>query len=80
MEITRIKPIKYRVGKYVLNELELRQLCIEVVQGLKPAGIKVTNLSTKETGFIKSNGGFTSKVIHNKSAELQIKLLKLNNN
>lgn len=41
MEITRIKVPKFRVGRYVLNEYELRQLMLDVALGVKPAGIEV---------------------------------------
>lgn len=41
MQVTRIKAPKYKVGRYTLNEYELRTLQYEVAQGLKPHGIKV---------------------------------------
>ena len=39
--ITRIKAPKFRIGRNVLNEYELRCLMVEVAKGLKPSGIKV---------------------------------------
>ena len=39
--IKRIKPPKYRVGRRVLNEYELRNLMAEVAEGRLPSGIKV---------------------------------------
>jgi hypothetical protein len=36
--ITRIKPPKYKVGRYTLNEYELRQLMLEVAKKEKPFG------------------------------------------
>jgi hypothetical protein len=33
MLITRIKTPKFKVGRYTLNEYELRQLQLEVAQG-----------------------------------------------
>lgn len=36
--ITRIKPPKYKLGRYSLNEYELRQLMLEVAKGEKQAG------------------------------------------
>ena len=39
MKITRIKAPKFKVGRFVLNEYELRQLQYEVAQGLKPQRI-----------------------------------------
>lgn len=44
MDITRIKAPKFRVGRHVLNELELRQLQLEVAKGIKPAGIVVVDI------------------------------------
>ena len=40
-KFTRIKAPKYRIGRYVLNEYELRCLQVEVARGLKQPGIKV---------------------------------------
>ena len=42
MIITRVKAPKFKVGRYVLNEYELRTLMLEVAEGKKPAGIIVT--------------------------------------
>lgn len=39
--VTRIKPPKYKVGRYSLNEYELRQLMLEVAKKEKPFGQKV---------------------------------------
>lgn len=39
MKISRIVPPKYRVGRNVLNEYELRQLLLEIAKGDKPSGI-----------------------------------------
>ena len=41
MKITRVKAPKFRVGRYVLNEYELRTLMVEVAKGEKPGNIKV---------------------------------------
>ena len=41
MTITKVKAPKYRVGRYVLNEYELRTLMLEVAQGKQPSDIKV---------------------------------------
>ena len=44
LTFTRIKPPKYRIGRYILNEYELRKVMLEVAQGLKPAWIKVKDI------------------------------------
>lgn len=36
--ITRVKPPKYKVGRYSLNEYELRTLMLEVAKKEKPSG------------------------------------------
>ena len=50
--ITRIKPPKFKVGRNVLNEYELRLLMVEVARGLKPAGIKVKEGNIESTILI----------------------------
>lgn len=39
--ITRIKPPKYKFGRYSLNEYELRQLMLEVAKKDKPHGLTI---------------------------------------
>lgn len=58
MEITRIKEPKFKVGRYVLNECELRQLQLEVSQGLKPVGIVVKDLTNGKSSTIGESGKF----------------------
>ena len=41
MSFTRIKAPKFRVGRNVLNEYELRVLMAEVAEGKRGSGIKV---------------------------------------
>jgi hypothetical protein len=41
MEITRISSPKFKVGRYTLNEYEVRNLMLEVAQGIKPSGIVI---------------------------------------
>lgn len=52
--ITRIKPPKYKVGRYSLNEYELRQLMLEVAMGKKPIGIEVKD-QTGTIAFIQKD-------------------------
>jgi hypothetical protein len=51
----RIKPPKYRVGKYMLNEYELRRLMAQVADGKYPHGIRVTD-ANKVTATINPDG------------------------
>jgi hypothetical protein len=55
MNIKRIKAPAYKVGRCVLNEYELRNLCVEVAKGEKPKGIKVTDKQGC-IAYIKANG------------------------
>jgi len=58
IEIKRIKAPKFRVGKYVLNEYELRQLMLDVAMDEKPAGIKVKD-ENGLVGIIRWDGKLT---------------------
>lgn len=58
MEITRVKAPKFRVGRYVLNEYELRTLMLEVARGEKPANIKV-KCSDGNVSIIREDGILT---------------------
>jgi hypothetical protein len=55
MKPTRIKSPTYKVGRYTLTEYELRNLCVEVGSGLKPAGIRVTDIKGN-VAYIKERG------------------------
>jgi hypothetical protein len=61
MEITRIKAPKFRVGRYVLNEYEFRNLQLEVALGVKPAGIKVTDAQGNRA-VIEENGCLSDSI------------------
>ena len=56
--ITRIKAPKFRVGRCILNEYELRQLQLEVAKGLKPSGIVVKSCQNGVTCIMLENGMF----------------------
>ena len=47
--VTRIKPPKFRVGRYVLNEYELRCLLVEITEGKHQEliGKKVTEITNE---------------------------------
>ena len=53
---TRIKPPKFKVGNYVLNEYELRQLQLEVAQGKRKGNIIVKE--DDNSHLIKPDGTF----------------------
>jgi hypothetical protein len=69
MNITRIAAPKFKVGRYTLNEYELRQLMLEVCRGERPAGIKVTQIRvplsngyTTATAMIERNGRLSANL------------------
>jgi hypothetical protein len=55
MEITRFKAPTFKVGRYTLNEYELRILQIEVALAEKPPGIKVRDMEGT-VAYIRRNG------------------------
>lgn len=79
MEITRIKTPKFKVGRYTLNEYELRTLFLEVAKGIKPEGITVKD-TKGNTAVILKNGTLSSS-LHGLSisGQLSIDLLKIIN-
>lgn len=57
MKITRIRPPKFRVGRMVINEYELRLLMLEVAEGTREPGIQVhevggRSVTIEEHGFL----------------------------
>jgi hypothetical protein len=62
MKITRINTPKFKVGRFVLNEYELRQLMLEVATGVQPAGIKVKD-STGKVVEILANGSLSDNIV-----------------
>lgn len=61
MKIDRIKPPKYQVGRYSINEYELRQLMAQVATGDRQAGIKVKD-ETGHVATILENGRLSSNL------------------
>ena len=77
MKIKRITPPKYRVGKFSLNEYELRNLMGEVAGGEKPAGIKVKD-DRGNVVIILQNGRLSANVVgFDINSMLTLKLLKI---
>ncbi len=58
MKITRIKPPKYKNGRYSLNEYELRQLMLEVAKGEKQSGQTIKDLKGNSAN-IQPDGSLT---------------------
>ena len=54
-KFTRIKAPRYRIGRHVLNEYELRCLQVEVARGLKQPGIKVKD-DANQIATIQADG------------------------
>lgn len=77
MKITRIKPPKYKVGKYSLNEYELRQLMVEVAKGEKASGLIVKD--EKETcATIKEDGALSCPLFGmNISSAFTLEIIRL---
>lgn len=79
MKITRIKPPKFRIGRYALNEYEIRQYCLEVAEGKRKPGDIIKD-SEGNTATILRNGRL-SNVLGGLvlSAQLTMDLLNLIN-
>ena len=61
-KFTRIKAPKYRIGRHVLNEYELRCLQVEVAKGLKKPGIEVKD-DAGQIAIIQADGSMDIKGI-----------------
>jgi len=59
--ITRIKPLKFRIGKYVLNSAELWQYRYEVAQGIK-LPTKVFTYDRSKSAMINSDGSLSEHI------------------
>ena len=73
-DITRIKAPKYKVGRYSLNEYELRILMLEVAKKEKPFGQSVKDQEGR-VATIKENGSLSCNLFGmdiNSNAQIQI--------
>lgn len=67
LKVKRITPPVFKVGRYKINEYELRNLMLEVARGEKPSGI-----------VVKDSTGTTATVLENGSLSNNLKGLELN--
>lgn len=80
---TEIKPPKFRIGRYVLNEYELRLLMLNIAEGSKPEfiGCKVTDCMSGESVTIKPNGSLSGRLMGlHLMGEWSMKHMKIKNN
>lgn len=61
LKVKRITPPVFKVGRYKLNEYELRNLMVEVARGEKPSGIVVKD-STGTTATVLENGSLSNNL------------------
>lgn len=77
MEFTKIKAPKFRVGRYVLNEYELRTLMLEVAAGKQQGNIKV-KCSSGDVALITEKGALSNPLAGLKLAgQLSMDLMAL---
>lgn len=77
MKIERIKPPKYKVGRYSLNEYEVRKLMVDVAIGFQSSGIKVTDINGN-SAIIQSNGRLSNQLYgFDISSKFTLELLKI---
>lgn len=75
--ITRIKAPKFRVGRYVLNEYEIRTLQVEVAKGERKPGMKVKD-DLGAVATILPNGSLDTALSgYDMNTYLRFQLLKL---
>jgi hypothetical protein len=78
-ELKRIKPPKFKVGKYSLNEYELRQLQLDVAKGLQPSGIVVKDCNNNRA-VINDDGSLTDDLTGmDWSIKIKLELLSVRN-
>lgn len=58
MNYTRIKAPKFKIGRCVLNEYELRQLQVEIAKGLKKGNIKVLDKTNNQVYTLDDKGSW----------------------
>lgn len=77
---TRIEAPKFRVGKFVLNEYELRQLQLEVALGIKSGPFVVKDMKGK-TAKILEHCGLLSDTLYGMtiSDNIAMRIFSINN-
>lgn len=60
-KVKRIAPPKFKVGRYVLNEYELRNLMLEVCKGERDGGIRVKGVNG-EVAYINADGTLSARL------------------
>lgn len=80
MKLKRIKPPKFKVGRYTLNEYELRQLMLDVALGEVDCGIEIKDEKGNtavitESGFLEFTKGYLLKRF-SLSSDLTMKLIR----
>ena len=62
MNITKVNPPRFKIGKKFINEYELRTLLIEIKKGEKPSGITVTDETSGTKAVITALGTLSEKL------------------
>jgi hypothetical protein len=73
MNITRIPVPKFKVGEYILNEYEVRQLQVDFKEGKHTEEIAVCDMTYDTIHILKLNGRFD---VTPKSFSLSYELVK----
>jgi hypothetical protein len=59
MRLSTMKAPKFRIGKCVYSEYELREIQVKVAKGELPSNLIVTQVDTKQKCRITNNGSLT---------------------
>lgn len=76
MRLSNIKPPKFRINGKIYNEYQLRDIMIKVTKGELPT-LKVVQVDTKETAWIKEGHLTDCLTGLSLSTNLQMDLLRL---
>jgi hypothetical protein len=77
-KIKRIKPPKFKLGRYILNEYELRNLMLEVAKGSAPKNLKVKDKNGLEAEILENGRLSVSLEGLQINSELTLGVLRLN--
>ena len=77
MKIKRIKVPKFKVGRYSLNEYEVRNLMVEIAKGERPAGLVVTDEKGQSATLLENGRPDKNLYGFGVAAELTLELIRI---
>jgi hypothetical protein len=77
MKIKRIKAPKFKVGRYSLNEYEVRNLMVEIAKGERPAGLVVTDEKGQSATLLENGRPDKNLYGFGVASELTLELIRI---